>query len=285
MKKLLCSLSALLLLAAAYTPLAAQIETPAPSPAAEVEQMVGLTEVEISYSSPGVKGRTIFAENGLVPFGKPWRLGANAATQFSFDRDVVLAGVEMEAGAYAVLATPFEDKPWKFSFYPYESGSWNSYLDKEPAAEVMTKPRFLESEVERMRFTIENTTMEGADIVLAWDNTMVKLPLEVHTEKQVQASIDEVMSGPSSDDYYAAASYYHEMGKDLEQALEWIEKATDVENPRFWQVRRKALILADLGKKDKAIKAAKQSMELAEAAGNEAYVKMNKQSIQDWSKK
>jgi hypothetical protein len=283
MKKLVYSFVALLAFALTATQATAQIQTPAPSPAAELEQTVGLTEIEIEYSRPGVKGRTIFAEDGLVPYGKVWRFGANAATKFAFDKDVVVGGVEMEAGEYAVLSKPSKGD-WELMFYPYESGNWGSYLDKDPAATIKAKSMVNSSTVERLRFTIEDMTMDGANIIFAWDQTMVSIPVEVHTAKQVEESISEVMSGPSTDDYYAAASYYHERGENMEKALEWITKATDVENPRFWQVRRKALILADMGKKKEAIAAAKMSMELAQKAGNEDYVRMNKASIKEWSK-
>ena len=99
MKKVLLNLSALLLLLSfSVMDLNAQVRTPAPSPSSELKQTVGMTEVTIAYSRPGVKGRTIFAENGLVPFGKPWRLGANAATKFSFSENVILGGEKMKAG-------------------------------------------------------------------------------------------------------------------------------------------------------------------------------------------
>ncbi len=281
MKKLLSPIFTLLALALVTAPALAQIQTPASSPAAMVQQTVGLTDVSVSYSSPGVKGREVFGD--LVPYGKVWRFGANSATKFSFSKDVVVGGVEMPAGDYAVLCTPAKDS-WSLMFYPYESGNWGSYMDKTPAGKVAVEPMMSKEMVERLRFTIENAEMNSADIVFAWADTKVSIPVEVHTEKQVAASIDKVMSGPSKNDYYAAASYYHDSGKDLEQALEWINKATEGDNPMFWQVRRKALILADLGKKKDAIAAAKMSMELAKKAGNDDYVRMNKASIEEWSK-
>lgn len=284
MKKLICSFAVLMAIALTATQATAQIQTPAPSPGAELEQMVGLTEIEINYSRPGVKGRTIFAKDGLVPYGKVWRFGANAATEFAFDKDVVVGGVEMEAGAYAVLCKPAKDE-WELMFYPYESGNWGSYVEKDPAATLTLEPMMNDNMVERLRFTVENMDMDGADIVFAWDKTKLVIPVEVQTEKQVAASIEEVMGGPSLNDYYAAASYYHERGENLEQALEWINKATNVDNPRFWQVRRKAMILADMNKKKEAIAAAKMSMELAKEAGNDDYVRMNKASIKEWAKK
>lgn len=284
MKKLISSFLVLMAIALTAPQAIAQIQTPAPSPAAELEQMVGLTEIEIEYSRPGVKGRTIFAKDGLVQYGKVWRFGANAATKFAFDKDVVVGGVEMEAGEYAVLCKPTASE-WELMFYPYESGNWGSYLEKEPAATIKLEPMKNDDMVERLRFTVEDMTMDGANIVFAWDKTKLAIPVKVHTEKQVEASIQDVMSGPTPNDYYAAASYYHDRGEDLEQALEWISKATDVKEPRFWQVRRKALILADLGKKKEAVAAAKMSMELAEKAGNDDYVRMNKASIKEWTGK
>lgn len=285
MRKVLLNLSALLLLISfSALDLSAQVRTPAPSPSSEIKQTVGLTDVTIAYSRPNVKGRTIFAEDGLVPFGKPWRLGANAATKFSFSEDVMIVGSKLKAGDYAVLATPGANE-WKFMFYPYESGNWGSYLDKDPAATVSVKPMPWDHNVETMTFHIGNIKPASADITLLWEETAVTLQLEVNTDEQVMSSIEGVMNGPSQNDYYAAASYYHDAGKDLNQALKWIEMATAGDSPRFWQVRRKALILADMGKKAEAIEAAKVSMKLAEEAGNEDYIRMNKKSIEEWTAK
>ena len=97
------------------------------------------------------------------------------------------------------------------------------------------------------------------------------------------ASIDKVMNGPSTNDYFNAGTYYHTSGKDLNKALEYVQKATSSGEPKFWQVRREALILADLGRKAEAIKAAKKSLELAKTAGNDDYVRMNEKSLKAWS--
>jgi len=78
----------------------AQISTPAPSPFSTVEQKVGLTDVTIEYSRPGIKGRTVFGD--LVPYGKTWRTGANAATKVSFSTDVMIDGKNLAKGTYAL---------------------------------------------------------------------------------------------------------------------------------------------------------------------------------------
>ena len=101
----------------------AQISTPAASPSSKVEQMVGLTNVTVEYSRPSVKGRTIFAEDGLVPYGEAWRTGANAATKITFSDDVKFGGVEVAKGAYAMLTVPGA-ATWEIMLYKYEKGSW-----------------------------------------------------------------------------------------------------------------------------------------------------------------
>ncbi len=258
----------------------AQIQTPAPSPASELTQMVGLTEVTITYSRPSMKGREIFGKNTLVPYGQMWRTGANAATKFAFDNGVTLGGKKLEAGEYAVLTKP-NAKNWQVMLYPYESGSWNSYVEKEPAVVFTVPVRQVDMTAQTFTINVANLTNNSADIVLRWANTMVAIPMEVNTKEQAMASIKRAMGGPTANDYYAAASYLHDEGEDLEKALEYIQKA-NAENPRFWTMRREALILHDLGQVSEAITAAEKSMKMAKEAGNMDYVRMNQASLDQW---
>lgn len=262
----------------------AQISTPAASTSCKTEQTVGLTDITIDYSRPSMKDRTIFAEDGLVPFGKLWRLGANAATKISFSDDVKIEGMELKSGDYAVLATPGAEN-WDFHFHTYDSGSWSSYIEKTPALTVSVKPVSLPVSMETMLITFGQIKSNSAVMQLVWEKTLVPVNIEVEVDDVVMAQIEKVMAGPSANDYYAAASYYHDNGKDLNQALEWVQEATSGDSPRFWQVRREALILADLGKHEDAIAKAKHSLELAKEAGNDEYVKMNEASIKAWSMK
>lgn len=283
MKKVFINLFTLAVLSLLGTTAFGQIRTPAPSPSSTVEQTVGLTDITINYSRPGVKERTIFADNGLVPFGKLWRTGANAATKITFSDDVKVGGKELKAGSYAILTTPTASS-WTLYFHPYESGNWGSYTEKDPAAKVMAETDELPFNVENFTIAFNNITATSADLMFYWEKTIAVASIEVDVDSKVMADIKRVMSGPSQNDYFAAASYYHESGKDLKKALEYIQKATHTDEPRFWQVRREALILADLGMKKEAIEAAKKSMKLAEEAGNEDFVRMNKKSIEEWSK-
>lgn len=261
-----------------------QIRTPQPSPTSEIKQTVGLTEVSLVYSRPSVKGRTIFTADGLVPHGEIWRLGANQATKISFSDDVKVGGKVVKGGDYALLSKPNE-KSWEIMFFPYETGNWGSYVEKTPAATVKVDAQTLPFSVESFTMMLGDLTSNTANLYVMWDKTTIAIPIEAEVDKKVMAGIDKVMAGPSANDYYAAASYYHDAGKDLNKALEMIQKATKVEKPAFWQVRREALILADLGKKDAAIEAATKSKDLAEKAGNKDYVRMNEKSIKEWKSK
>ena len=260
-----------------------QLKTPAPSPMSNVEQVVGLTTVNIEYSRPGVKDRAIFGS--LVPYGKMWRTGANASTKVSFSEDVMVDGKELEAGTYAFYTIPGEEE-WTIIFHNNLT-HWGvgGYDESEDALRVTAEPMEVSPGVESLQIGVNNIRNSGATIDLVWENTMVSVPFEVMTDKQVTASIQEVMAGPSAQDYYSAARYYFEEGKEGSKALEWINKSIEIGGERFWVLRLKSLIQASLNDYDAAIKTAQRSAELAEEDGNMNYVKMNQASIEDWKSK
>lgn len=280
MKKLLSSLFALVAVSLVYTA-EAQIKTPAPSPSCKVEQTVGLTEVHIEYSRPSMKGRTVFGN--LVPFGKNWRTGANAATKITFSKDVTVGGKALEAGSYALFTTPGEMN-WDFHFFEHTTASSGGYGDATPKVTVSTKPGKTGMNVETFLINIDNITDESATLSLVWENTRASIDIGVHTEKEAMASIEKTLAGPTTGDYYNAGSYLASKGKDLDKALMYIRKATSGDSPRFWQVRQEAEVLGKMGKFAEAITVAKKSLSLAEAAGNADYVKINKDNIAKWTK-
>ena len=157
-------------------------------------------------------------------------------------------------------------------------------MEKTPVAVVTVKPIQAPGiTVESFFITIADLTADGALIEFIWDSTIVPVKLGVNTDSAVMASIEQAMAGPSAGDYYNAGSYMHDSGKDLNKALAYVQKATHTDNPRFWQLRKESLILADLGRKAEAITVAKKSLELATTAGNDDYIKMNNDSIKQWS--
>lgn len=281
MKRTIINLCACVLFISLTSAVHAQISTPSASPSCKMEQKVGLTDVTLEYSRPSMKDRTIFAADGLVPFGKPWRLGANSATKITFSDDVTLEGNALAAGSYAILSVPGAEK-WEIHFHEHSSTRWSTYMDKEPALKIEVKPLKISATIETMFFMIGQISTDGAVLQLFWESTMVPMKLGVEVDKRVMADIEKTLAGPSAGEYYAAGSYYHKTGKDLEMALNYVQKATHVDEPRYWQVRTEAMILADLGRTKDAINAAQKSLDLAKEAGDDNYVSMNEKSIMAW---
>lgn len=153
-------------------------ENRAPSPSAKLVQKVGLTDVTIEYSRPGVKDRSIFAADGLVPFGKKWRTGANSATKITFSDAVKIDGNDVAAGSYAIITTPDKDS-WAIHFFPYESTRWSSYSNAEPMLTIKAMPKMLANNVESFLITVDNLRDYSASIVMQWEKTMVSFPITV----------------------------------------------------------------------------------------------------------
>ena len=269
----------------ASTSSTAQVKTPAASTFMKMTSSVGLTDVTIEYSRPSVKNRDIFAKDGLVPFGEMWRTGANKNTMISFSSDVKVGGKDLKAGNYALFTIPGADE-WTVIFYT-DTENWGlpqEYDMKKEAARFMVKPSKLDKGVETFTVMLTDQTYNSANINISWEFTSINIPVSTDVTSEVQKQFDKMMAGPGASDYYNMASFYHESGQDLNKALEYIEKATTGDDPKFWQVRRKSLILADLGKYNEAVEAAKQSLALAQKAGNMDYVRMNEKAIADWTK-
>lgn len=264
----------------------AQIQTPAPSPAAKIEQKVGLSDVTVEYSRPSMRGRTIFG--GLEEYGEIWRTGANARTKITFSDDVKVDGQELKAGSYALYTKPGKAS-WEVFFYTEADGGgypkvWD---DSKVAAKTTVDVYQLPVDIETFTITFDDLTSSSAVLGLMWERTYVGVPLTFPTDAKVAESIEAVMAGsPTPNDYYAAAVYYSNEGKDMAQADEWMDKAMEMtEDPAYWQLRQQALIKAKVGDKKAAIKAAKKSLAKAKEAGNDDYIKMNTESIKEWGAK
>ena len=262
----------------------AQIETPQPSPLSKLEQRVGMTDITIEYSRPGVKGRTIFG--GLEPWGTVWRTGANKNTTITFSDDVTIAGQDVKAGSYAIFTKLNSAKQWDVMFYS-DTNNWGTpgeWDDSKVVATAKVDVEEIPFSVETFTIDINNITNDGGTIDMIWEKSYVAIPFTVPTDTIVSAAIDRAMNGPGANDYYSAARYYLEAGKDINMAVKWIDKAIELtkDQPRFWWLRQQSLIHAKAGNKEKAIKAAKASMAGAKEAKNEQYVKMNMESLKEW---
>ncbi len=264
---------------------AQQIQRPMASPAAEVEQTVGLTEIEVEYYRPSKNNRVIFGN--VVPYEELWRTGANENTKFTTSDDIVFGKDTLKAGTYAMFTRPSAES-WDIIFYT-EFGNWGTpdeFDEKKVALRVKAKVNMLNDEVETFTIGFDRTTTNGAELFFAWDKTRAAVSFTVPTAKKMSANIDKVMAGPSANDYYASAEFYFKEKKDMNKALEWINKAVEIRGEEaFWMTRLKSQIQAELGDYKGAVETAKKSLAAAEKAEYKSYIDANKASIEEWSKK
>ena len=277
MKKLI-----LLLFLSISLSLSAQIQTPAPSTFCKIEQKFGLGTITIEYSRPSMKNRKVFGE--LVDYNTLWRTGANKATKITFTDDVMIEGKSLPKGSYALYSIPGE-LSWDLIFYSDwdQPGTPKNYDISKEAARVQAVPELLTTSIETFTIDINDIKNDEATLNIKWENTGIAVKIKTDVDSKVVKSIEKVLAGPSSDDFYLAARYYFDSGKDLNTALGWIQKANTMD-PKYWKLRIESLILAKLGRRTEAVEVAQRSKALAAADGNEDYVKMNNESIAEWSR-
>jgi Protein of unknown function (DUF2911) len=266
----------------------AQVKTPAPSPKAKIEQVVGLTNVEIEYSRPSSKGRNVFGD--LVPYGKLWRTGANKNTTVSFSEDIMIGGQALKKGKYALFVTPKADV-WEVIFYS-DSENWGTpekFDDAKVALKTTATPENLAKKVETFTINIGALDNDSAQLEISWEKTIVAVKFEVPTKKTALASIEKTLAGATAGDFFSAGQYYNQSNGDMTKALEYVNKAISMtpagKDIPFWYQRQKSLIQAKLNDKKGAIETAKLSLAGATKDDNQDYVKMNNDSIAEWSKK
>lgn len=254
----------------------AQIDMPQASPKAKLETRVGLTDVELVYSRPGLKGRDKKIFGDLIPFGKVWRTGANESSKITFAEEVNVNGQALAAGTYALYTIPGESE-WTIIF-SNKLDLWGEmgYKEEDDALRVQVKPVAIANPQETFTIDFSNYTSNSADLTIIWDNTLVSVPVETEVDSKVMAQIEEKMQAAEIDPstYFQAANYYFQNNKDLDQALDWINKALESrEHYVFYNVKSK--ILAEQKEFKDAIKAAEKSKELANKENNQDYVKIN----------
>jgi hypothetical protein len=259
----------------------AKLEFPAASPSATVKQRVGLTDVEVNYSRPGVKGRQIFG--GLIPYGKVWRTGANFATKITFSTPVKLNGTEIPAGAYELFTIP-DPKEWTVIIHK-DSSAWGAYTydEKNDVARIKAAPLATPSLVETFAIGFADLRDESATLYLTWEKIRVPVKLEVSVASVLLPQLESVMASDAPKKPYAqAAIYYLDHDLDLNKAAAWMDAAMAEDPTAFYFGYHKARILAKQGNKAGAIAAAQKSIEAANKATGaikEEYVRLNETLI------
>jgi tetratricopeptide (TPR) repeat protein len=251
---------------------AQQLTTPQPSPTANIKQNFALSNIEISYSRPGIKGRKVFGD--LVPFGKVWRTGANNATTITFGEEVMISGKKIPAGKYGLLTIPDQNEWTIIISKQLDVTSPAAYKKDQDVVRVTAKPATMPFSIETFMIDIGNIKSNSCSIGMGWETTWVSFEITSDVDSKVMSQIKNIMEGDNRP-YFNAAQYYIDNGKDLNKAVEWLDKAYAQTPDGFWILYQKARAQKMLGKKNEAVATSNKSIELAKKAKNDDYVALN----------
>lgn len=246
------------------------IETPAPSPRARVEQRVGITDLSVDYSSPGVKGRKIWGE--LVPYDKVWRAGANAPTKLTVSRDFTFAGTAVKAGSYSLFVTPGR-KTWAVALNTDLTATQDSHDARNDVARATVTPAPLPALRERLIYLFSDTQDDRTNLDLEWERVRIRVPIAIDTRGAVTAGIEKALAA-AWQPHATAASYYFNAG-DLARALTLVDKSIAIE-PNWRNEWLRAQIQGKKGNKAEATASANRALALGKGdAGFEQNVQPN----------
>jgi hypothetical protein len=267
----------------------AQLRTPRPSQKASVMQTIGVTDITITYSRPGVKGRKIWgdAPTGaatttatlddarvrqkdapIVPFGHVWRTGANEATTFTVTDDVTINGQRLPAGTYSLHTIPGRDE-WTIIFNG-DPGQWGSfaYDEKKDVLRVKVKPQASAENQEWLAFSVDPTADNAARVNIRWEKLTVPFTVEVPDVKALTLQkARAAVAAAKPDDWRTplqAANYAFTNNVAMDEAMQWLEKSIKTKET-VGNMSTKSRVLASQGKNAEAAAAAEKALQLAKA--------------------
>ena len=261
-------IAALLLVAMTTTNAVAQ-ELPQPSPAAKVEQRIGLTDVTVKYSRPSVKGRKIWGE--LVAYDAIWRAGANANTLVTFSDDVKIDGKELKKGTYSLFITPSKED-WTVIFNTDVEGWGTGNYDKVNDALTLTVKPTACALKESLSFSIENLAKTKGSFVFSWEKIALEMVIEVDVDakawENIEGAVARVDDESKAEVFRNAAKYAASSKKRLEDGLKWINESIEAKESwySYWV---KADVQHAAGDNAGAIVSAKKAIEIGEAKAKE----------------
>lgn len=255
-------------------------DLPQPSPRGEVEQIVGLTKVEVEYNRPNARGRKVFGE--VVPFDKVWRTGANKCTSIELDGPVMVEGQLLKPGKYSVFTIPGKES-WQVIFNS-NTELWGEG-DRKPEEDVLTvkvKAMEVKEPVETFTIGFSNVTDDKANMDMSWEHTRISIELYADATEKAMDNIKKAMADDkvTFGTYHSSARFLLDRKMKPEQALEWAEKSVKMES-RYWNVYTLALAYEANGKTKEAIMQAEVTKKLATEAKADGYVRMAEEKIKE----
>lgn len=264
-------------------PAGAQLKLPRPSPAASVTQTIGLTEITVAYSRPGVKNRTIWGD--LVPYDKPWRTGANEATTFTTSDEITFGGQKLAAGTYALATIPGKDE-WIVALNTDKDMWGTQYDEKKDVLRVKAKPATAAEHQEWMSFTFENLANGSGDLVLRWEKLKLAVPITVDVNAKAMANARAAVAAAKADDWrvpYQAASYTFNSEQGMAEGEKWLQQSLKAQE-NYFNLNLLARWQARAGKKSEAVATAKKAIEAAKKSADRIDTAPTEKLIAEWSK-
>ncbi|MBL0066176.1 MAG: DUF2911 domain-containing protein [Bacteroidetes bacterium] len=280
MKKTLFLSAALLLAILIPDVSSAQLVLPQASPKASVMQAVGLTDITIDYSSPGVKGRAIWGD--LLPYDKIWRTGANAATKITFSKDVKIGETSVPKGSYSIFTIPGKST-WTFILNKNATASVDEYKADEDLMRMTVTPEACPMR-ERLNFSITDFSDDNAKIVIEWEKVRLTIPVTTGTSEQAMANIKSSTEGTWRV-YNSAARYMLDTKKDYDEGLKYVEKSLQLSS-EWYNNWTKAQLLAAKNNYKEALVYANKAKELGDKNVGEFFFKTQvEKAIAEWPAK
>lgn len=261
------------------------LRLPRPSQKASVMQTVGVTDITITYSRPGVKGRKIWGDAPagttgttfddarsrpkdapIVPYGYVWRTGANEATMFAVTDDVMINGQKLAAGTYSLHTIPGKDE-WTIIFNS-DAGQWGSfaYDEKKDVLRVKAKPQMMTENQEWLNIGIPMTTANSAQVLIRWEKIAVPFTVEIpNMEALLQTKIDAAMTANPNDwNIPLSVARLYSGNEKKDKAIAWADKSIKVKET-YQNLAFKTQMLAAAGRKDEALALADKAVALGKA--------------------
>jgi Protein of unknown function (DUF2911) len=250
----------------------AQVKMPQPSSTQTIKQDFGMGNIELTYSRPNIKGRIVFGD--LVPYGKIWRTGANAATKLRFSDQVEIGGKKIDTGAYVLYTIPNKDN-WEVILNKGLS-NWgtNGYTDSADVVRFTVPSMKSKTKIESFTMQFANIKATSCELHIMWDKTAISIPISTNINDRLRAQIEKALQGDKKP-YWSAAQFYNEYDNNKPRALEMCDGALKADAKAYWVWLYKAKLQNDLGDKAGALISSNKSLELAKEDKNDDYVKMN----------
>ena len=255
-----------------------RLKTPTLSPFSKISQQVGLTDVTLEYSRPSAKGRIVFGE--LVPFDQVWRTGANAATKITFKEVAKIGGKTIQPGEYAIYTIPSKDL-WTIIIHSntsLRSIAGGAYKPSNDVFRFEIAPKN-NNYVETFTCQFSQVKTNALMLDIAWENTLISIPIEVEVDKKIEAQMLDFMKNPENiphRTYFEAAQYYSNNNKDLNDALSFIDSALDKSPKNFRYGLLKAKILAKMNNYKNALVVIKAANMWAKNKNNANYIEQTR---------